>query len=105
METTIVELLRDDWKRTPIHAPITPSERHLERNQMVPGRLPRPRAAQEPSGFSPSVSQRVLWELESGFPIVELLGDELSDELTMETNRIHAPITLKNILVIYKIYY
>jgi hypothetical protein len=82
IETTIVELLRDDWKRTRIHDPITPSERHLERNQMVPGRLPRPRAAQEPSGFSPSVSQRVLWELESGFPIVELLRDEL----TMETN-------------------
>jgi hypothetical protein len=75
METNngaIVELLCDDCKRTRIHAPITPSERHLERNQMVQGQIPRPRAAMEPSGFSPSVSQRELWELESGFPIVEL---------------------------------
>jgi hypothetical protein len=30
-------------------------------------------AALEPSGFSPGVSQRELWELERGFPELELL--------------------------------
>jgi hypothetical protein len=57
---------------THLQAPITPSEKHLERNHVVPGWPGAVGATLEPSGFSPSVSQRELWELEGGFQKVEL---------------------------------
>jgi hypothetical protein len=43
---------------TRLQAPVTPSEKHLESNQKVPGRPGVVGASLEPSGFSPSVSQR-----------------------------------------------
>jgi hypothetical protein len=55
-----------------IQAPVTPSERHYERSQKVPGRPGVVGAALEPSGFFRSVSQRELRELECVFPKVEL---------------------------------
>jgi hypothetical protein len=55
--------------QTSLQALVTPSERYLERNQKVPGRY----VVMEPSGFSASVLQRELRELEDRFAETELL--------------------------------
>jgi hypothetical protein len=58
--------------QTRLQAPVTPSERHLDRNLKVPGWPGVVGVSLEPSGYSPSVSQRELRELEGGFPNVGL---------------------------------
>jgi hypothetical protein len=69
---------------TRLQTPVTPSERHLERNQMVPGRPGVMGAALEPSGFSPGVSQRELQEFEGEFAKVELHAS-CSNNITLST--------------------
>jgi hypothetical protein len=57
---------------TCLQTTITPSEKHWERNQMVPGWPPRPWATLEPFGFSHGVSQRELRELEGRLPQLKI---------------------------------
>jgi hypothetical protein len=59
--------------KTCIQAPITPFERHLKRNQKVPGWPRVVGATMGPFGSSPDISQRDFWELECGFAETELL--------------------------------
>jgi hypothetical protein len=73
-KVTMVAYLRRFTKslQLDLQALVTPSQRHFERNQKVPGRPGLVGAAMEAFGFSTSVSQRELRELEGAFPKVEL---------------------------------